>query len=414
MTVHIHRTAQPALRRLAAGFPVVVLTGPRQSGKTTLVRNSFPSKPYVSLENPAEREFAVDDPIGFLSRFPDGAVIDEVQRVPELLSWIQGIVDEHSVMGQFVLTGSQQFDLVAGISQSLAGRAGRLELLPLSAAELQSAGLLASDLETNLFTGGYPAIHARDVAVDDWLANYVATYVERDVRQLLKVRDLSTFHRFVRMCAARSGQVLNLTSLGSDCGVSGPTAREWLSVLEASYVVTLAEQHHSNVATRLSKSPKLYFLDSGLMCFLLGIRDPQTLVTHISRGAVFETWVACEILKSGLNDARRIPLEFLRDKRGREIDLVVGRDDGPVLIEAKAGRTFAGDWVAPIRRWQEDLAMGAETRASAFVIYGGDESQTRMGVRLVSWRELARNCMPWQIAGRRDDPATLGSPARPD
>jgi hypothetical protein len=406
--------AQTALMRLAAGFPVVVITGPRQSGKTTLARNSFPTKPYVSLENPAEREFAAEDPIGFLGRFPDGAVVDEVQRVPELLSWIQGIVDERSVMGQFVLTGSQQFDLVAGISQSLAGRAGRLELLPLSAPELKSADLLADDLETNLFTGGYPAIYARDVAVDDWLANYVATYVERDVRQLLKVRDLSTFHRFVKMCAARSGQVLNLTALGSDCGVSGPTARDWLSVLEASYVVTLVEQHHANVTTRLSKAPKLFFLDSGLMCFLLGIRDPQTLVTHISRGPVFETWVASEILKSGLNDARRIPLEFLRDKRGREIDLVVERDDELVLIEVKAGRTFAGDWVGPIRHWQGDLAKGTDALGSSFVIYGGDESQTRMGVRLVSWRDLALGGMPWQMPGRRDDGVPHLVPDGPD
>ncbi len=384
----INRTARAALLRLTAGFPVVVLTGPRQSGKTTLARHAFPSKPYVSLENPSEREFAVTDPIGFLGRFPAGAVIDEVQRVPDLMSWIQGIVDEQPVMGQFVLTGSQQFDLVAGITQSLAGRAGRLELLPLSVAELNAVGFLADDLETNLFRGGYPAIFGRDVSVGDWLGNYLATYVERDVGQLLKVRDLSTFHRFVGMCAARSGQLLNLTALGSDCGISTPTAREWLSVLQASYVVSLVAPLHANVTTRLSKSPKLYFLDSGLMCFLLGIRDPQTLITHISRGPVFETWVASEIVKQGFNDARRPSLGFLRDKRGREIDLTLESGRDLVLIEVKSGRTFARDWIAPMRQWREDLAKDGDVKLSPIVIYGGDESTMREGVRLMSWRDL--------------------------
>ena len=377
-----------ALLRLAAGFPVVVLTGPRQSGKTTLARHAFPSKPYVSLENPSEREFAMSDPIGFLGRFPAGAVIDEVQRVPDLMSWIQGIVDEQTVMGQFVLTGSQQFDLVAGITQSLAGRAGRLELLPLSVAELNASGNLADDLETNLFRGGYPALYGRDVSVEEWLGNYLATYVERDVPQLLKVRDLSTFHRFVAMCAARSGQLLNLTALGSDCGISTPTAREWLSVLEASYVVSLVAPLNANVTTRLSKSPRLFFLDSGLMSFLLGIRDPQTHVTHISRGPVFETWVTSEIVKQGFNDARRTSLGFLRDKRGREVDLTLEGGQDLVLIEVKSGRTFARDWIAPLRQWREDLAKDGDLKFSPIVIYGGDDSTMREGVRLMSWRDL--------------------------
>jgi predicted AAA+ superfamily ATPase len=230
--------SRATLLRLARGFPVLALTGPRQSGKTTLARATFPDKPYVTLENPEEREFAEQDPKRFLARFPDGAILDEVQRCPALLSWLQGIVDERQVMGQFVLTGSAQFDLIAGMNQSLAGRVGRVELLPLSLGEMQEGACLPPTLDRLLLNGSYPAIYQRNVAANDWFPNYVATYLERDVRQIIAVRDLSQFQRFVRMCAARSGQLLNLAALGADCGISAVTAREWLSVLEASYLVT--------------------------------------------------------------------------------------------------------------------------------------------------------------------------------
>jgi len=290
------REARHTLERLAKGFPILAITGPRQSGKTTLARACFADKPYVSLENPDERDFAENDPKRFLARFTQGAILDEVQRCPTLLSWLQGVVDERQRMGQFILTGSAQFDLIAGISQSLAGRVGRVELLPLSLPEMQAGVCLPNSLDGLLLNGGYPAIYQREVAAGDWFPNYVATYLERDVRQLIAVRDLSQFQRFVRMCAARSGQLLNLTALGVDCGISAVTAREWLSVLEASYLVTRLPPHFQNFGKRLIKSPKLYFLDVGLMAWLLGIRDESSLSTHAARGALFETWVVSELI----------------------------------------------------------------------------------------------------------------------
>lgn len=232
----IPRTAALTVQRLAKGFPIVAITGPRQSGKTTLAKAVFPGKPYVSLENPDEREFAERDPKRFLSRFEGGAVLDEVQRCPALFSWLQGLVDSRHTMGDFVLTGSAQFELISGVTQSLAGRVGRIELLALSAHELAQANQRPASLEATLFSGGYPALFDRDLSPVDWFANYVTTYLERDVHQLIAVRDLSQFQRFVRMCAARSGQLLNLAALGADCGISAVTAREWLSVLEASYL----------------------------------------------------------------------------------------------------------------------------------------------------------------------------------
>jgi len=262
----IPRLASSAVQRLAKGFPVVAITGPRQSGKTTLTRQLFPGKPYVSLENPEQRLFASDDPKRFLAQFADGAIIDEVQRVPALLSWLQGLVDERQRMGDFILTGSQQFDLVRHITQSLAGRVGRVELLPLQGLELRQAGQLPNGLDEMMLKGHYPALYSRELLPQDWFANYVATYVERDVRQLLQIKDLQLFQRFLRLAAARSGQLLNLSALGADAGVSAVTAREWIGVLEASYLVMRLQPYFENFGKRLVKTPKLYFLDIHTRC----------------------------------------------------------------------------------------------------------------------------------------------------
>ena len=257
--------------RLAQSFPIVAITGPRQSGKTTLARSIFPDKPYVSLENPAERLFAQEDPQGFLARFQDGAIFDEAQRWPELFSWLQGLVDDDRRNGRFVLTGSQQFGLHAGVTQSLAGRVGMAQLLPLALGEYPESAI--SSLDTVLLTGCYPALVTGAVPAQDWFPSYVATYVERDVRQLIQALNLSTFQRFLNLCAARTGQLLNLAALASETGISEATARSWLSVLEASFLVMRLAPYHRNFGKRLVKSPKLYFVDVGLACWLLGIYD---------------------------------------------------------------------------------------------------------------------------------------------
>jgi predicted AAA+ superfamily ATPase len=382
----IPRLATSTLQRLAKGFPLVALTGPRQSGKTTLARASFPGKPYVSLENPEERELAELDPRRFLFRFTDGAILDEIQRCPALFSWLQGLVDERRRMGDFILTGSAQFDLIAGVGQSLAGRVGRVELLPFAAAELAGVARLPARLEEALLQGGYPPLFDRDLAPQDWFPNYVATYLERDVRQMIAVRDLALFQRFVKMCAARSGQLLNLAALGADCGISAVTAREWLSVLEASYLVMRLPPYHRNFGKRLVKTPKLIFLDTGLLAWLLGIRDATALDTHAARGALFETWVIAEFVKHRLNAGQPPDLFFWRDNVGHEIDLLYETPEGLQAIEIKSGTTFAPDWAAACRKWRQ---FAGDEALTPIVVYGGNRTEDLGDCRLLGWQHLA-------------------------
>jgi uncharacterized protein len=382
----IAREALAAAHRLAGWFPVLTLTGPRQSGKTTLARSIFPAKPYVTLEDPDERAHAQLDARAFLARFPEGAVIDEAQRCPDLFSYLQGLVDESRRPGQFVLTGSQQFGLMSGITQSLAGRVGLLDLLPLSLRELSGAALAPSTLAEALHRGGYPAIHAHGVAPADWLPNYVATYVERDVRQLLAVRDLGAFQRFLRLAAARSGQLVNLSALAADAGITHVTARQWLTVLEASYIVRLVAPYHENLGKRIVKTPKLYFLDSALAAWLLGIRDADQLAIHAQRGALFEGWVVAEILKHEHNAGRRPELWFWRDNMGHEVDLLLPAGGKLQPVEIKSGQTYAADWPDAALRWRR---LAGERALPPIVVYGGNASFERAGCRVVSWRQLA-------------------------
>ncbi len=384
----LNRSAFSTALRLAQGFPVLAITGPRQSGKTTLARTLFADKPYVSLEDPEERSFADADPRGFLARFPQGAILDEVQRCPDLFSYLQGVVDTRRRMGEFILTGSQQFGLMSNITQSLAGRVGLLQLLPFSLAELKKAGLLPATLDETMLRGCYPPLYDRSVAPGDWLPNYVSTYLERDVRQLLAVRDLSLFQRFLKMCAARSGQLLNLSALAADCGISHVTAREWMTVLEASYIVYLLRPHHQNFGKRLVKMPKLYFLDTGLMAYLLGIRDANTLATHASRGALFETLVVSERVKRQFNAGQVAELYFWRDNVGHEVDLLIPHGKQFMPVEIKSGSTFSNDWTAALRKLS---ALFGDAALPPGIIYGGEGQYEREGCQVVGWQALAMN-----------------------
>ena len=384
----ILRTALSTVQRLARGFPIVALTGPRQSGKTTLARAAFPGKPYVSLENPDQLAYATADARRFLANYPDGAIIDEVQRCPELFSYLQGWVDERRRMGDFVLTGSQQFGLLSKITQSLAGRVGLVHLLPFSQSELAGAGMAATSVDVALWQGAYPALYDRSLSPEDWFPNYVATYVERDVRQLLAVRELGLFQRFLKMCAARCGQLLNLSSLAADCGISHVTARQWLTVLEASYIVRLLAPYHRNFGKRLVKTPKLYFLDVGLAAWLLGIRDASTIATHAMRGALFETFVIGEFIKQRHNAGQPAELYFWRDNVGHEIDLLFETGSRLQPVEIKSGMTFSYSWLDAAKRWK---AFAGDTALDPWVIHGGDRSFECEGGHVFSWRSLMEN-----------------------
>jgi predicted AAA+ superfamily ATPase len=379
----IKRKARDTLVRLSKGFPVVAVTGPRQSGKTTLARATFPDKPYLSLEDPDIRMLAQSDPRGLLSRYPDGAVLDEVQRTPELFSYLQTRVDADVRPGTFILTGSQQFDLLSGVTQSLAGRVGLVHLLPLSMGELQAEGMLSERLDEALFRGFYPPLFDRDLSPGDWCAAYINTYVERDVRQLIAVRDLSTFQRFLRMCAARIGQLLNLSSLAADCGITHNTAAAWLSVLEASYIVFVLRPHFNNYNKRLTKSPKLYFYDTGLAAWLLGIREPEPLAFHAQRGALFENLVVTEILKSRFNRGLPADIYFWRDSRGLEIDLIVEKGDDLQPVEIKSGQTLAADFFDALKKWG---VLAARQENPAWLIYGGDRETQNGNITVIPWR----------------------------
>jgi predicted AAA+ superfamily ATPase len=378
----VTRTIEPTLHELLQGFPIVTLTGPRQSGKTTLARSALPDKPYVSLEDPDERRMALEDPRGFLARHPDGAILDEVQRAPQLLSYVQTRVDADGRMGLYLLTGSQQLGLVSGVSQSLAGRSAFLELLPFSIAELKSGNLLSQDLNQTLFRGGYPPIHHRGVAPKHWHSAYVTAYLERDLRQLLRVADLEAFARFVRVCAGTSGRLLNYSSLAMDCGVSHHTAHAWMSILEASYIVFLLRPLHANFRKRLVKAPRLYFFDAGLLCWLLGIQEPSQLDSHPLRGQIFETFVVAELMKSRLNRGERASLWFWRDSNGHEVDVVADLGSKWRPIEIKSGQTLNADFFSGLHRW---CRLAGDQAAPPVLVYGGRERLTHGGVEVYGW-----------------------------
>lgn len=379
----VRREITPVLLRLFRQYPVVTVTGPRQSGKTTLCRETFPDLTYVNLEAHDLREFAERDPRRFLEQVGVGAVLDEIQRVPSLLSYLQVLVDERRENGLFVLTGSQHFGLSNAISQSLAGRTALLRLLPFSLAE-RLAAKAASSVDDLLYCGFYPRVF--DHELDPWqaYADYFETYVERDLRQLAEVRNLSSFQRFVRLCAGRAGQLVNFSSLGAAAGVSHVTVKHWLTLLEASYVVFLLQPYHANIRKRLVRSPKLYFYDVGLAAHLVGIENVLQVATHPLRGPLFENMVVVEALKHRFHRGRSSNLAFFRDSRGLECDLLCRTGDRFAAIEIKSGATVSSDFFSALGRVAELVPNVAE-RA---VVYGGSQRQSRSAGEVLPFADL--------------------------
>jgi predicted AAA+ superfamily ATPase len=390
----IERNASRPLLDLARQYPVLTVTGPRQSGKTTLCRALFPSYPWINLEPLDTREAVRRDPRGFLAQHRDGVIVDEIQNVPELLSYIQAAVDDDDRPGRFILTGAQHFGLSHAIAQSLAGRTAVFELLPPALDELRRFPDPPADLLATLWTGAYPRIFDRGIDPTRWYADYVTTYVQRDVRQLANVTDLESFTTFLRLCAGRSGQELSLSQLGADAGVSQPTARAWLSVLEASFLCHRLSPWHRNVRKRTIKATKLHFLDSGLMCFLIGIRSPDQLATHPLRGAVFETWVVSEIYKARANAGQTVRLSHYRETRGAVVDVVVETARALIMVEAKSGATVAGDLSRGLDVLGEHMARLEPGRTlDKLIVYGGERPAQIHDVRIVPWADVPS--VPW-------------------
>ncbi len=375
----IQRTAEHELRQLAEQFKAVALIGPRQSGKTTLTRSVFSDKPYVSLENPDQRRFALEDPRGFLSQYSGGAIFDEIQRAPELLSYLQQLLDETQEPGKFILTGSNNILMQDHIVQSLAGRVAYLTLLPFSGEELKERQ--ASDVTTMMYKGFYPPIYDQPVTPQRWYANYIRTYVERDVRQIKNIMDLYAFERFIQLCAGRIGQLLNMNSLAVEAGIDNKTVQSWLGVLENSYVLFRLQPYHNSFNKRLVKMPKLYFYDTGLACSLLGIQDPSQLQNHPIRGSLFENMVVLEILKHLSNHGINNKLYFWRNHTGWEIDLLIDTAGGPIPIEIKSGQTLQSDLFKNLLYWQQ-----LSQQKLGCLVYGGQETQTRSsGITVLPW-----------------------------
>ena len=383
----LQRDLEKEAKRLAKQFPVIAILGPRQSGKTTLAQQCFPNYHYLSLENPDTRDFASHDPKGFLRPYEEGVILDEIQHVPQLFSYIQSIVDASGLKGRFILTGSQNFQLNAHISQSLAGRVAILTLLPFSLSELKKGKSLPAFYETLLFLGGYPRIHAQQIAPTDWYPNYIQTYIERDIRQLKNVTDLSTFQRFVKLCAGRIGQLINWSDLGRDCGITYHTAQSWISLLEASFVIFMLHPFYENFNKRLVKSPKLYFYDTGLACSLLEISTEQELRTHSLKGNIFESFIISELIKERHNRGQIPKFYFWRDKMGHEIDLIFESRGAVQAVEIKSSETLTQDLFKTINYWQ---TISYHSPEECFLIYGGEEYQARSYAKVFGWKECTR------------------------
>lgn len=369
-------------------FPVIAILGPRQSGKTTLVQNIFKNHTYISFENPEMRDLATNDPRLFLKTFENqnGIILDEFQYVPHILSYIQLDVDEKNRPSYFILTGSQNFLVNQSITQSLAGRVGILTLLPLSIQELKDGQLLPSDADEIMFKGGYPRLYDQNITPEQLYPSYIQTYVERDVRQLINVVNLRAFQRFIQLCAGRVGQLLNVAEIAGVCGISAPTAHQWLSLLEASYLIFLLRPHFNNFNKRITKSPKIYFYDTGLACSLLAIDSPQMLALHPLRGNIFECFIMADLFKQCFNRGTRPPLYFWRDQNGRlEVDCIIDTGLKLVPLEIKSGETVASDFFKNLLTWDELTQTDPEQN---YLVYGGNLEQHRNIGTLMGWQSI--------------------------
>lgn len=382
----IKRTLGEYAKQMAEKYPVVTITGPRQSGKTTLVKSFFPELPYANLEHPVTRDFAKNDPVAFLEQYPDGAALDEIQRAPELLSYIQALVDETNRNGQFVLTGSHQFDLREGINQSLAGRTAILKLLPFSLKELSGYEESIS-VDELIWKGFYPRIYDKDMPPHQAYSDYFETYIERDLRNIEHIRNLDAFRLFVKLCAGRVGQLLNLTNLSNDVGVSQTTIKEWLSVLQASYIVfTLQPYHPRSISKRLVKSPKLYFYDVGLAAWLCGVEELRHIHNHPLRGNLYENMIVADVLKWRWNRGKSNNLSFYRDSNANEVDLIYDIGGMPVPIEIKSGKTISDDYFKGLKHFSKEMK---DLKYGSVLVYAGDIEQNRTGISVTNHQKLS-------------------------
>lgn len=379
----IYRQLTNKIKEYSKSYPVVALIGPRQSGKTTLLKNIFSKIYYVSLEDLDARLFAEKDPRGFLDTYKAPVIFDEIQKAPKLFSYIQTTVDKTNKAGQYILSGSQNFNLVEKITQSLAGRVGILTLLPLSVDEINKKKLSINNVNSAIFSGFYPRIWDKKINSSDWYSNYIQTYIERDVRQIKNISDLSLFQKFVKLCAGRSGQILNMSLLGADCGVNHNTIRSWLSILETSYIIYFLNPYYKNFNKRLIKSSKIYFYDTGLMCSLLGIENENQIITHPLRGALFETFIVGEFVKKYFNQGKKFSGFYISEKNGHEVDLFFEKNDEFMAIEIKSGATFSDNYFDNIKYWQKNIDLKPQ---NSYVIYGGIENQKRTIAQVLSWK----------------------------
>ena len=382
----IKRTAEARLIKLANTFRSVAVIGPRQSGKTTLCRAVFPQKPYISLENPDTLEFATSDPRGFLSQFKNGAILDEVQRAPHLFSYLQQVLDETKKKGLFILTGSNNFLLQQNITQTLSGRIAYMQLLPLSLQELRESKKIKEGYPWHILAGGYPEVIAKKINPADWYAVYITTYVERDVRQLKNISNLAQFLKLLKLCAGRTGQLLNLTALSNDCGIDQKTVAAWLSVLQSSFIIYLLKPYHTNFNKRIVKTTKLYFYDTGVACSLLGISNAKQITTHAAKGPLFENMIVSELLKERFNAGTADNLYYWQDKTGNEVDVLIDNAGKLTVIEMKAGETIATDFFKGIEYFSS-LKTGT---VQNLLIYGGNQEQKRSnGIIVKAWNKLS-------------------------